>query len=425
MNNFRLESYLVLLKVLKNKLTLNFLIKNRNISSLSKEICFGVCRQYYRLNVLINFFLRKRIRFIEILIVLLIGIYQLRYMKKASNYIVIKESLLLLDLINKSWAKSLVNAILNQYCTYVDKLYLENNNDFIFNHPNWYIQEIQKDWPLNWIQILKANDCHPPMSLRVNKMFINREKYLYFLRKKNISGFPHMYSSVGITLGTACSIKDLPYFREGYVSVQDESAQMAVSLLSLKPGLRVLDACCAPGGKLSHILETESELLNCVAVDCSHNGLNKVKENLLRLQLKATVIKANVLNLKNWWDGKYFDRILLDVPCSSTGVIRRCPDVKILRTKKEVLFMSSLQKRFLKTLWSLLSFNGILVYVTCSILKKENEEVIKDFLKNNNNCVICKKNISWGIDTGYGWQILPGINNQDGFFYSVLKKKNN
>ncbi|ATW01778.1 16S rRNA (cytosine(967)-C(5))-methyltransferase [Candidatus Legionella polyplacis] len=425
MNDFRLESYLVLLKVLKNKVTLNFLIKNKKISSLSKEICFGVCREYYRLNILINIFLRKRIRFIEVLIVLLIGIYQLRYMKRVSNYIVIKESLFLLDVINKSWAKSLVNAILRQYCLYVDKLYLENNNDFIFNHPNWYIQEIQKDWPLNWVQILKANDCHPPMSLRVNKIFISREKYLFFLKKKNIDGFPHIYSSVGITLSKACSIKDLPYFQRGYVSVQDESAQIVISLLSLKPGLRVLDACCAPGGKLSHILETESRLLSCVAVDCNQKRLNKVKENLLRLQLKATLIKGNILNPKDWWDGKCFDRILLDVPCSATGVIRRCPDVKILRTKKEVLFMSSLQKCFLKTLWPLLGFNGILVYVTCSVLKKENEEVIKDFLENNKDCVLCKKDVFCGIDTGYGLQILPGINNQDGFFYSVLKKRNN
>ncbi len=219
-----------------------------------------------------------------------------------------------------------------------------------------------------------------------------------------------------------CDVTGLPGFDQGFVAVQDGAAQLAVSLLDLKPGLRLLDACCAPGGKTCHILESQPQLNACVALDVDAQRLQRVQDNLKRLQLTAELKQGDALTPAQWWDGQLFDRILLDAPCSATGVIRRHADIKLLRTKEEINAVVQTQFRLLRALWPLLAAGGRLVYATCSIMSAENEQQIASFAAEYVDCVIEKATYPWGRFTGHGYQILPGDHGMDGFFYSVLKK---
>jgi len=293
----------------------------------------------------------------------------------------------------------------------------------MYGHPSWLIQRLQREWPEDWQTILKANDSHPPMSLRVNRRRVSRNQYLQRLEQAGLTARPQRYSIDGLTLVKACNVNDLPGFAEGDISVQDESAQLAVSLLSLEPKLRLLDACCAPGGKTCHILEAEPKLAACVALDVDEKRLGRVSENLSRLNLEATVVQGDALRPECWWDGQLFDRILLDAPCSAIGVIRRHPDIKIVRTAAEINKVAELQFALLQSLWPLLAPKGILVYATCSVMSQENEQQIARFIAQQPNCQFLAGDKPWGRATGHGWQILPGEFDGDGFFYSVLLKE--
>ncbi|HHF7346146.1 TPA: 16S rRNA (cytosine(967)-C(5))-methyltransferase RsmB [Legionella feeleii] len=423
--NERLQALRILVKLLQERTPLSHLFQAQSeLTPLTKEICFGVCRHYFRLQAIADCLVDKRPKAVEVWLVLLIGLYQLHFMQKP-DYAVVKETVALLDPLKKSWAKGLVNAVLRTYCREQDALVarLQTNPDFLYGHPAWFVERLQKDWPDGWQAILQANDAHPPMSLRVNRQRGDRAAYLERLHQKGIKAYPTMDAIQGITLENACNVDDLPGFSCGDVSVQDEAAQFAVSLLSLQPGLRLLDACCAPGGKTCHILETEPALKACIALDIDEKRLQRVRENLTRLNLKATLLQGDGLKPESWWDGQLFERILLDAPCSATGVIRRHSDIKLLRTEAEVTEITHLQRALLKSLWPLLAPQGLLVYATCSILKEENEQQIAQFVAKHPDCEVVTGQKNWGRVTGYGWQIFPGENNRDGFFYSVLRKR--
>ena len=214
----------------------------------------------------------------------------------------------------------------------------------------------------------------------------------------------------------------LPGFSEGDVSVQELAAQFSVKLLDLKPRQTVLDACAAPGGKSSHILESQPNLESLTVIEKDFGRAKRLSETFMRLGLNATIKVSDINDLENWWRNELYDRILLDAPCSATGVIRRHPDIKTLRTYAEVKVISALQMQLIETLWKTLKLNGLLVYVTCSIFKQENSELIKQFIGKNENCVLKNIDAEWGENTGYGKQILTGQSNMDGFFYSCLKK---
>jgi 16S rRNA (cytosine967-C5)-methyltransferase len=421
--NDRVQALLILKKVLEDKVTLSqAMLSKKQLTSFSKEICFGVCRHYFRLQAIAECLLDKRPKVVDVWLVLLIGLYQLNYMQKP-DYAVVKETVALLEGKN-GWAKNLINAVLRRFCrerAFLSKK-LENSEDFYYGHPQWFIQRLKTDWPDHWQAILEANDKHPPMSLRINNQRTNRENYLKQLEQVGLKAYPHAYSPVGIRLEVACEVYDLPGFSQGDVSVQDESAQLAALLLDLYPGLRVLDACCAPGGKTAHLLEMESKLHSCVALDVAENRLQRVKENLSRLNLQATLVKGDALKPETWWDGNFFDRILLDAPCSATGVIRRHPDIKLLRTEVEIDKVIQLQANLLRKLWSLLTRGGLLVYVTCSVLKEENEQQVAQFMAEHSDCKLVEGSGPWGQNTGYGWQIFPQEHGGDGFFYSTLRK---
>ncbi|MBA2709040.1 MAG: 16S rRNA (cytosine(967)-C(5))-methyltransferase RsmB [Tatlockia sp.] len=422
--NDRLQALQILLKLFDEKTPLSHLMQGtKDLSPLTKEICFGVCRHFYRLEALANCLVAKPPKSFEVWLILLIGLYQLHFMKKP-DYAVVKETVALVEPLKKTWAKGLVNAVLRTYCREQESLVkrLENNDDFTYGHPDWYIKRLQSDWPNDWQQILQANDSHPPMSLRINRLKKARADYLIQLRQAGVNAEPHQHSPDGITLEQPCGVNELPGFVEGEVAVQDESAQLAVSLLSLKPNLRLLDACCAPGGKTCHILETEPKLAVCLALDTDKKRLERVAQNFERLGLSANLIQGDGLKPDTWWDGQPLDRILLDAPCSATGVIRRHPDIKLLRTEEEISKVADLQMALLNSLWHLLAPKGLLVYATCSVMKQENEQQIARFIAQHEDCKFMPSDKPWGRSTGNGWQILPGDYKGDGFFYSVLQK---
>lgn len=420
--NERWQALCILIALVEKQQTLNQLFsKHETLTPLTKNLCFGVCRHFFALEA-IAYKLVKKKPDPDLWLILLIGLYQLKFLDKP-NYAVVYETVALVDKLKKSWAKGLINAVLRRYCREHEAiiLTLQQTELFQFSHPNWLVKKIKQDW-LQWQTILTANNSPPPMSLRVNNQQTTREAYLNTLYSKGITATPHHLSSVGIRLDEPCDVGTLPYFQNGWVSVQDESAQLAAQLLDLQPGLRVLDACAAPGGKTCHIIETEPALEDCISLDVDEKRLPRVHENLKRLGLEATVLQGDALNPGGWWDGRLFDRILLDAPCSALGVIRRHPDIKVLRTLEDVQAITLIQAQLLKQMWALLKPGGLMLYATCSILKQENEDQIQNFQRATTDCHVVPIKQPIGICNQWGWQLLPGDLDNDGFFYSILRK---
>jgi 16S rRNA (cytosine967-C5)-methyltransferase len=265
-----------------------------------------------------------------------------------------------------------------------------------------------------------ANNSHPPFTLRINTQKISRSEYLTLLQGLEINAAVTPFSPYGITLENACDPRKLPLFAEGLISVQDEAAQLSANFLQLSPNMKVLDACCAPGGKTGHMLEVEPSIL-VTALDADERRLGRVRENLTRLGVTANVICGDGTKT-NWWDGELFDRILLDAPCSATGIIRRHPDIKVLRTPEELDKLGELQAKLLHNLWSLLKPGGFLIYATCSVMPKENTQIIEAFLKRHPDAKCDLMAEQWGIEQAYGRQLLPSAEGHDGFYYARLHK---
>ena len=407
--NERLQALRLMIRVVQDKKPLTHLLQaEQELTPFSRLLCFGVCRHYYRLQALADHLVDRRPQTLDLWLLLLMGLYQLHFMDKP-EYATVQETVALVDKIKKSWAKGLVNAVLRRFCRERQAIIsaLEQQPDFVYGHPDWFISRVKADWPEHWSMILQGNDQHPPMSLRVNRRHQSRDEYLAVLRAAGIDAEAHAHSPDGITLAVPCDVKDLPGFADGDVSVQDQAAQLAVTLLDLQPGQRVLDACCAPGGKTCHILEHESSLAECVALDVDEQRLQRVRENLARLDLQAHVLQADALQTKSWWDGRPYDRILLDAPCSATGVIRRHPDIKLLRSEEDISSIATLQADLLRQLWPLLQVGGLMVYATCSIMPRENDDQIVHFMRNHTDCELVSADHAWGQFTGHGWQILP------------------
>lgn len=429
----RLIATQIIEQIIEGKTTLTNALRNNEAfmqagseKALIQEISYGTFRWYIQLEYLLNQLLEKRIKKKDsrLKYLIIIGLYQLRYMRIPAHAVV-SETVNTCKKIKMEWAKGLVNAILRRYIREAEKLNPADSNDDCLktSHPKWLLEKIKRDWPDEWENVLDAANQRPPMYLRVNQCRLTREQYLTKMEQAGISGKITPYSEQGILLEQPKDVEQLPGFNEGEVSVQELAAQLSVQLLDLQPGQRVLDACAAPGGKSSHILESEPGISSLTAIEKDPNRAKRLTDTLNRLDLKATINVADIIEIDHWWDKKTFDRILLDAPCSATGVIRRHPDIKLLRTVEEVNTISILQRQLLTTLWQTLSQGGLLVYVTCSILKQENSEIIKQFLENTPDCILKPIHAEWGIDTGYGRQILPGKDNMDGFFYACLEKK--
>ncbi|MEJ6744413.1 MAG: 16S rRNA (cytosine(967)-C(5))-methyltransferase RsmB [Porticoccaceae bacterium] len=393
---------------------------------LLKELCFGTLRWYPQISILLKSLIQKPLREKELEIqgLLACGLYQLMHMRIAEHAI-INETVSAVTKLNRPWAKGLVNAVLRSFQRQQQELLDSQSDNAVFQtaHPKWLLKKINDSWPEEIAtQIVAANNERAPMTLRVNALRTSRQDYLDCLTAAGISASAAEQSAQGIVLKAPCDVNDLPNFKDGHVSVQDEAAQLAAGLLMLDKGQRVLDACCAPGGKTCHILESAPDLESLLAIDLEQRRLIRVEENLARLQLKADLKAANANDLERWWDGNTYDRILIDAPCSATGVIRRHPDIKILRKPADIDKLAAIQTKILTSLWQTLKPGGILVYATCSVLPDENEQIIKNFIASQNDAEILKIDAAWGIATDHGRQLFPLVNGNDGFYYSRLRK---
>lgn len=387
-------------------------------SPLVQELCYGSIRHYYELDAILSHLLDKPIKNKDKLIhyLLLLGIYQLRYLNIPAHAAV-SETVNCAPMIGKAWAKNLMNAILRHYQRKTFSAFPDETAQY--NHPQWLVEKYQKSWPEQWQYILNENNKRAPLSLRVNQQKISTKDYLDLLNDHSLRGQPYPAIASAITLEQPCPVEQLPNFKDGYVSVQDLAAQRCAQLLPISHNSKVLDACSAPGGKACHLLELHPNI-QLTAIDIEERRNKKTLENLSRLELQATVLSANAGDLACWWDGNTFDSILLDAPCSATGVIRRHPDIKLLRKPEDIKTLQQTQLNLLTQLWTTLNPNGHLLYTTCSVLPDENDEVIRTFLKAHSNAKIQPLNLEVGLATEYGWQLLPGQQQMDGFYYCLL-----
>ncbi|MCZ2721860.1 16S rRNA (cytosine(967)-C(5))-methyltransferase RsmB [Marinomonas sp. 15G1-11] len=391
-----------------------------------KEICFGVCRWFPKLNSIALSMLQQPFEEedYDLYAALLIGLYQLEYMD-TPDHAAVNEAVEATKELNKDWAGKLINAVLRRYLRERNEIVsaIQSMPSVEYVHPKWFIKRLKKHWPDQLDSIVEANNGHPPMCLRVNERHVSRETAIEILQKEGIDTDMGVYATSSLYLKKPVRVNQLPHFELGYFSVQDESAQLAAFILSPKAGEKVLDACAAPGGKTGHLLEKAD--IDVTAIELEEWRLDKIHENLDRLQLSANVICADASDLNTWWDGTVFDKILLDAPCSATGVIRRNPDIKINRKPKEVEELTQIQKNILQEVWKTLTPGGQLLYATCSILEEENTLQIAHFLDHHNDVI--ERDIELpegcGIKTKHGVQLLPQLEGHDGFYYCLLEKK--
>ncbi|UTF59095.1 16S rRNA (cytosine(967)-C(5))-methyltransferase RsmB [Gilvimarinus sp. DA14] len=392
--------------------------------ALVRELCYGSMRYYPRLNTIAEQLLDKPLRAkdSDVQALILLGLYQLDY-TRIPDHAAIGETAGAAKALKKPWATGLVNGVLRRYQRERDELTarLAEIPEFTSAHPQWLLDAYRIAWGSATDQIVSANNAHPPLTIRVNTEQTSRADYLRILAKEEFTASPTRFSDCGITL-PPCDPTMLPGFTSGLISVQDEATQFAAPLLELQPGQRVLDACAAPGGKTGHILQSEPQLGEVVALDIEERRLAKVKQNLQRLQLDAQVLAGDAGKPEQWWDGQLFDRILLDAPCSATGIIRRQSDIKLLRSAADINRLVQLQSQLLDALWPLLKPGGILVYATCSALPAENSEQASAFLQRTHNAQEIVIDADWGIAQKAGRQLLPQQDGHDGFYYAKFKK---
>ena len=391
---------------------------------LLQELCYGVLRRYFSLDHLTGRLMKRPLKAKEgeVRALLLIGAYQLLHMR-VPDHAAVGETVAAAQKLGKPWAKGLVNGVLrNLQRRREELLAAERPESAELDHPGWLIQRLREAWPEQWRTIIEAANDHPPMTLRVNGRHGERSAYAKRLMEAAIPARPAPHTDHGLRLDQPLDVSKLPGFADGDLSIQDGAAQLAAQLLAPKAGERILDACAAPGGKTGHLLELTPEA-EVTALDADGERLERVEENLERLGLQAAVVASDAADTAEWWDGTPFDRILLDAPCSATGVIRRHPDIKLLRTPKDVRNLAEEQARLLDALWPLLKPGGTLLYATCSILPEENEAQVAAFLARTNDAEEIAIEAEWGHQRPHGRQLFPGEEGMDGFYYALLKRR--
>ncbi|MEA1063183.1 16S rRNA (cytosine(967)-C(5))-methyltransferase RsmB [Apirhabdus apintestini] len=384
--------------------------------ALLQELCFGALRVLPQLEWLINKLMARPMtgkqRTVHYLI--MVGLYQLLH-TRIPPHAALAETVEGTVAIKRSQFKGLVNGVLRQFQRQQETLltaFAQSEERYL--HPQWLIQRIKKAWPQQWEAIIDANNQRPPMWLRVNRNHHSRDAWLTLLQEAGFTGYTDNQYPDAIRMAAPVPVHALPGFELGWVTVQDASAQGCISRLEPQNGENILDLCAAPGGKTTHILEA-APLANVTAVDIDQQRLARVHENLKRLGMSAKVIQGDGRSPSQWCGSEAFDRILLDAPCSATGVIRRHPDIKWLRRDRDIPELVRLQSEILDAIWPHLKPGGTLVYATCSILPEENSLQIANFLKRTPDAKIS------ALDTGE--QNFPGAEKGDGFFYATLVKQ--
>ena len=388
--------------------------------ALLQELCFGVLRVLPQLDWLINKLMSRPMtgkqRTVHYLI--MVGFYQLLH-TRIPAHAALAETVEGAVVIKRPQLKGLINGVLRQFQRQQEELlaeFAQSENHFLF--PKWLLHRVQKAYPHQWQHIVEASNQRPPMWLRVNRQHNSRDGWLALLEEVGLQGSPHQDYPAAVRLGSPAPVTALPGFAEGWVTVQDASAQGCIAFLAPKNGERILDLCAAPGGKTTHILEAAPEA-SVLAVDIDEQRLSRVYDNLKRLGMKAQVKQGDGRFPGQWCGDEQFDRILLDAPCSATGVIRRHPDIKWLRRDRDIPELAQLQSEILDAIWPHLKPGGTLVYATCSILPEENSQQVAAFLKRTTDAQLSET----GTPENPGLQKLPGAEEGDGFFYAKMIKQ--
>ena len=400
-------------QVLKESLNKNKLLEPQQRGAL-QDLCYGTLRYYGQLIRIQKKLLSKPLKSTKQSNLLLIALYQLQY-TSAAKHAIVNHAVKAAKQINIA-TSGVVNAILRNFLRKNEELiaYAAETEEGKYSYPQWWIDTVKRSYQTMGPAILESGNQHPRMTLRVNRRAKKTEEYIAELTSNDL--IVEKWSDSAIWLKKPVMVEKLPGFKNGEISVQDAGAQYAMEILDVKDGMRVLDVCAAPGGKAAHLLESKD--IKLVAIDKDEFRLQRVKENLIRLKLSAEVLCGDASKTETWWDGKTFERILADVPCSASGVVRRHPDIKWLRRQSDIEAFAQQQETILEALWPLLSISGKLLYATCSIFERENQQVINSFLTRHKDA----KQEPVSVAEMKDGQLLPN-EWHDGFFYALLQKK--
>jgi 16S rRNA (cytosine967-C5)-methyltransferase len=400
-----------------------FELSDERDTAFARRLAYGVLRWLSALEWLAAELLSKPLkkRDSDIQRLILLGLHQLWHGEIASHA-AINETAQCARLLGKDWAVGLINAVLRRFQREREPL-LEKlgHHDQCYAHPGWLLDEIRRDWPGHWQAIIEANNSQAPLWLRINRQ---RFDDTVMGRELQAAGFEvsgHPFAADAICITPPAGVAKIPGFKRGSLSVQDPAAQLAKDLVDPRPGERILDACAAPGGKTAHLLEA-CPGIELTALDRQARRVDQIHETLGRLGLSASVLCADATATGDWWSGEPYDKILLDAPCSATGVIRRHPEIKWLRSEDQVDNVVGIQAALLSALWPTLKGGGILVYATCSLLKRENSGQIEQFLAQHDDAHLQVLEVDWGVPGPFGRQVMPGGSQMDGFFYALLRK---
>ncbi len=410
---------------------------NPSERGLARALCYGTLRFHWRLRSQVSALLDRPLKAKDSVIesLIAVGIYQLTG-TRIPDHAAVSMTVDASRVLRRPKYASLINAVLRNFLRKNMQAAEPVDEEARYSHPAWLLERLRCDWPDHWLEIVEAGNRQAPMWLRVN---INRQSQAGYINELKefqesgqsaddaashqvIAGFDQ-----AVKLARPRPVSELPGFSDGQVSVQDAAAQLAAPWLLQGGAKRILDACAAPGGKTGQLLELAGPDADLTAIDLDEDRLDKVRENLARLGLSATVLAADASTPDEWWAGAQFDRILLDAPCSGSGVIRRHPDIKLLRRAEDIATLAGSQLALLRALWPLLEANGRLLYVTCSVLTEENDAVVREFLKTQadarENDVLPNNNIRDLMQRKTcGYQILPGNQDVDGFYYACLER---
>jgi 16S rRNA (cytosine967-C5)-methyltransferase len=424
-------------RILREGVTLDAALKdalaaaNPKLAPSVRSLSYGAVRGYYRHEAILGRLLSTPVRSLDFLVraLLSVALYELED-ERTPEYAVVDAAVQTAKATDAVRAGGLINAVLRRYLRERKSLDADIARNPATRHasPVWLADRLRADWPVRWTQLLAAGDAQAPMWLRVNSQRATTDEYLEKLREAGIGARAEARVPQAVALDSPCDVHDLPGFAEGLVSVQDLGAQCVAFPLGLAAGQRVLDACAAPGGKTALIMEREPQLSKVVAVDIDPLRLARVRENLSRGNLRAELISGDAGAPAPWWDGVPFDRVLLDAPCSALGVIRRHPDIRLRKSPSDIDKLPQVQARLLNSAWTMLAPGGRLVYVTCTVTRSENRDLVAAFLRSTPDAISLPAEVwegwpNFGEADEFGRQILPGEAGADGFYYAALTKQ--